>query len=76
VGTPDYSALAARQRARLDETRAQRDQAAVRTSLAALGAKAGGDAPLMPGIIDAVRTRATLGEISDTLRDVWGVYRP
>jgi methylmalonyl-CoA mutase N-terminal domain/subunit len=23
-----------------------------------------------------VRARATLGEISDTLRDVWGVYRP
>ena len=30
----------------------------------------------MPPIIDAVRARATLGEISDTLRDVWGVYRP
>jgi methylmalonyl-CoA mutase N-terminal domain/subunit len=33
-------------------------------------------APLMPPIIDAVRARATLGEISDTLRGVWGVYRP
>ena len=32
--------------------------------------------PLMPPILDAVRARATLGEISDTLRDVWGVYRP
>ncbi len=35
-----------------------------------------GTTPLMPPIIDAVRARATLGEISDTLRDVWGVYRP
>ena len=32
--------------------------------------------PLMPPILDAVRARATLGEISDTLRDAWGVYRP
>jgi methylmalonyl-CoA mutase N-terminal domain/subunit len=30
----------------------------------------------MEPIIAAVRTRATLGEISDSLRDVWGVYRP
>jgi len=29
----------------------------------------------MNPIIDAVRARATLGEISDTLRDVWGTYR-
>jgi methylmalonyl-CoA mutase N-terminal domain/subunit len=29
----------------------------------------------MPPIIEAVRARATLGEISDTLRDIWGVYR-
>jgi methylmalonyl-CoA mutase N-terminal domain/subunit len=29
----------------------------------------------MPPILAAVRARATLGEISDTLRDVWGVYR-
>ena len=30
----------------------------------------------MPAIIDAVRARATLGEISDALRAVWGVYKP
>jgi methylmalonyl-CoA mutase N-terminal domain/subunit len=29
----------------------------------------------MPPILDAVRARATLGEISDTLRRVWGEYR-
>jgi methylmalonyl-CoA mutase N-terminal domain/subunit len=27
-------------------------------------------------IIDAVRSRATVGEISDVFRDLWGVYRP
>ena len=30
----------------------------------------------MPPILDAVRARATVGEISDTLRAVWGVFRP
>jgi methylmalonyl-CoA mutase N-terminal domain/subunit len=30
----------------------------------------------MPLIIDAVKARATVGEISDLLRDVWGEYRP
>jgi len=30
----------------------------------------------MPLIIDAVRNRCTLGEIMDTLRDVFGEYRP
>jgi methylmalonyl-CoA mutase N-terminal domain/subunit len=30
----------------------------------------------MATILEAVRARATLGEISDGLRDVWGVYRP
>jgi methylmalonyl-CoA mutase N-terminal domain/subunit len=30
----------------------------------------------MPLIIDAVRLRASVGEISDTLADVWGRYRP
>ncbi|HEX4934736.1 MAG TPA: hypothetical protein VFV33_16215, partial [Gemmatimonadaceae bacterium] len=32
--------------------------------------------PLMPLIIDAVRARATVGEISDTLQARWGQYRP
>jgi methylmalonyl-CoA mutase N-terminal domain/subunit len=30
----------------------------------------------MPRILEAVRARATVGEISDVLRGVWGVYRP
>ena len=37
---------------------------------------ASGADPLMPPIVDAVRARSSLGEISDTLREVWGVYRP
>jgi len=32
--------------------------------------------PLMELIIDAVRARASVGEIADALRDEWGTYRP
>jgi len=73
---PDYSALEARQRERLGRARAGRDGAAVSGALAAVSAAAAGEAPLMPPIIDAVRARASIGEISDVLREVWGVYRP
>jgi methylmalonyl-CoA mutase N-terminal domain/subunit len=72
---PDFSALEAQQQARLAEARRRRDGAAVEGALNALRSAAAGTEPLMPPILAAVRARATLGEISDTLRDVWGVYR-
>jgi methylmalonyl-CoA mutase N-terminal domain/subunit len=73
---PEYSALAEQQRERVAATRAARDDTGCRAALAALGEAAHGDEPLMPRIVDAVRARATVGEMSDTLRDAWGVYRP
>jgi methylmalonyl-CoA mutase N-terminal domain/subunit len=73
---PDYSALAGRQKARLAEVRAGRDEAAVRRSLAQVEATARTTGPLMAPVIEAVRGRATLGEISDALRQAWGVFRP
>ena len=76
IETPDFSALEVRQRARLAGARRRRDAGAVERTLAALRSAAAGASPLMPRILDAVRARATLGEISDTLREVWGVYRP
>jgi methylmalonyl-CoA mutase N-terminal domain/subunit len=76
VPAPDFSALEARQRARLADARARRNPDAARQALDALRSMAGGTDPLMPPILDAVRARATLGEISDQLRAVWGVYRP
>jgi methylmalonyl-CoA mutase N-terminal domain/subunit len=76
IETPDFSALEARQRSRLAAARARRDTAAVSSTLTALRAAAAGTTPLMPPILAAVRARATLGEISDALREVWGVYRP
>jgi methylmalonyl-CoA mutase N-terminal domain/subunit len=76
IETPDFSALAAQQRARLAEVKRRRDAKTVKAALGAIAEAASGSGPLMPAIIDAVRTRATLGEISDALRTVWGVYRP
>jgi methylmalonyl-CoA mutase, N-terminal domain len=76
IETPDFSALETDQKARLAAAKRRRDSVAVATSLSALRAAAEGTSPLMPRILEAVRTRATLGEISDTLRTVWGVYRP
>ena len=76
IPTPDFSTLETRQRARLAEVRARRSPDAVRQALDALRAAAAGTDPLMPHILEAVRARATLGEISDQLRSVWGVYRP
>ena len=82
--TPDFTALGREQIARLAACKARRNAGAVAAALAALGAAAPdyaaeGTAPralLMPLIIDAVRARATVGEIGDTLRTVWGEYRP
>jgi methylmalonyl-CoA mutase, N-terminal domain len=75
VSAPDYSALAARQKARLAEGRARRDAARVETAARALEEAARGTGPLMPRILEAVRARVTLGEISDALRRVWGTYK-
>jgi methylmalonyl-CoA mutase N-terminal domain/subunit len=74
IPRPDYGELAQRQQMRLAEIKARRDQAAVRRSLTVVAETARGSTPLMPPIIEAVRARATLGEISDALRGAWGVF--
>ena len=76
IASPDYSVLAEQQGERVRATRAKRDSAKCRAALERLGVGARGDAAMMPLIVDAVRDRATVGEISDTLREAWGVYRP
>ncbi len=73
---PDFAELESRQRARVVAGRAARDGGAVVAALKAVAAAAAGTEPLMPSLLQAVRDRATLGEISDTLRQVWGAYRP
>ena len=74
--TPDYSALEADQRTRLGKVKRSRDSKTVAATLLRIRQSAEGAGPLMLPIIEAVRARATLGEISDTLREVWGIYRP
>jgi len=76
VPAPDYTALAAEQRARLVAARSARQANLVKAAVAALAAAARDAAvPLMKPILDAVRARATVGEISDVLRGAWGEYR-
>jgi methylmalonyl-CoA mutase, N-terminal domain len=61
--------------ARVKALRAARDANAWRASLDAVSAAASSGANLVPPIIAAVEARATLGEISDTLRGVFGEHR-
>lgn len=63
-----------KQKARLKELRQTRDNAIVRQTLAQLKTAAQGAGNLMPPILSAVRALATLGEICDTLREVFGEY--
>ena len=63
------------QQSRLRTVRATRDSVAWRTSLDAVRRAAREDTNLVPPIIDAVRANATVGEISDTLREVFGEHR-
>jgi methylmalonyl-CoA mutase N-terminal domain/subunit len=74
--TPDYQRLANEQVERLREVRSTRDEGTAAEALAAVRSAAAGTDNLLPLLVDAVRARVTLGEISDTLRDQWGVYRP
>jgi methylmalonyl-CoA mutase, N-terminal domain len=62
------------QLAKLDALRKARNHQAVARSLDALRAAAQTTEKLMPRILDAVRAYATVGEMCDALRDVWGEY--
>jgi methylmalonyl-CoA mutase N-terminal domain/subunit len=76
IAMPDFPELEARQRQRLASVKARRDGGRVEGALGAVARAAAGTEPLVTPIIEAVRARATLGEISDALRRVWGVFRP
>jgi methylmalonyl-CoA mutase N-terminal domain/subunit len=64
-----------RQKQSLADLRRRRDSAKVGGTLAAVKKAAAGDANLLPLLIDAVQNHATLGEISQALREVWGEFR-
>ncbi len=61
---------------RLAELRRERDQAAVDKHLAALQEAARGTDNVLFPMKDALRARATVGEVCNALREVWGVYTP
>ena len=63
------------QREKLARVKRERNSDNVRKSLASLKAVAQGTGNVVPPILEAVKTYATVGEISDTLREVFGEYR-
>jgi methylmalonyl-CoA mutase N-terminal domain/subunit len=67
-------AASEKQLGKLEKLRASRDREAVQRALDALRAAARTTANLMPPILDAVKAYATIGEMCDALRDVWGEY--
>ncbi|MGH7501519.1 MAG: acyl-CoA mutase large subunit family protein [Longimicrobiales bacterium] len=75
IEIPEYGTLEAAQKLRLAALRSSRNASAVETALEAVATAAAGKDNLLPLLIAAVRARATLGEISDTLRTAWGTYR-
>jgi len=65
-----------RQKARLAQARRARNHDEAQRALMRLRRAAGGTENLMPHILAAVQAHATIGEICDTLRAVFGVYKP
>jgi methylmalonyl-CoA mutase N-terminal domain/subunit len=65
---------AGRQIARLERLRRERNNEAVKRALDGLQKAAAGTGNTMHGILDAVRAYATVGEMCDALREVWGEY--
>ncbi len=69
-------AIESEQRARLAELRAGRDNAAVTAALEALKEAARGTDNVLYPMKEALRLRATGGEVAHALREVWGMYVP
>jgi methylmalonyl-CoA mutase N-terminal domain/subunit len=68
-------ALEVAQIERVRALRARRDSTAASAALSKLEQAAGTNENLLPRILECVETYATVGEISNTLRRVWGEYR-
>jgi methylmalonyl-CoA mutase N-terminal domain/subunit len=72
---PDFARLGREQIARLAKIKADRDDGAVTSVLERVGENAGASKNLVPVIVEAVKARATIGEISGVLRDRWGTFQ-
>ncbi len=73
---PIDPALQAAQVERVQRTRAERDNTALDEAMRALETAARGTDNVLPPMKEALRRRATLGEVSDVLRGVFGTYQP
>ncbi|MFE2040196.1 methylmalonyl-CoA mutase [Streptomyces sp. NPDC059477] len=69
-------AIEARQTERLARLRADRDTRAVTSALTTLRRTAEGTGNVLPPMKNALRARATVGEVCGALREVWGKYTP
>jgi methylmalonyl-CoA mutase N-terminal domain/subunit len=69
-------AIEVTQAAKLAELRASRDQAAVAAALDEVQAVARGTGNVLIPLKEALRLRATVGEVCDALREAWGTYQP
>jgi methylmalonyl-CoA mutase N-terminal domain/subunit len=69
-------AIEARQAERLEKLRAERDQRVVDSALDALRKAAEGEGNVLYPMKEALRGRATVGEVCNALRGVWGAYEP
>jgi methylmalonyl-CoA mutase N-terminal domain/subunit len=69
-------AIEANQAARLADLRAKRESGAVSRAISELKTTAEGTGNVLYPLRDALRADATLGEVCDALREVWGEYHP
>jgi methylmalonyl-CoA mutase N-terminal domain/subunit len=69
-------AIEQQQAGRLADLRQRRDAAEVTRRLDAVRLAAAGSDNVLYPLREALRARATVGEVCDALRDVWGVYQP
>ncbi len=74
IPRPDYPALEEAQRGALANLKREREEGRVGSALEGVRIAAESGENLLPPMIDAVKALATLGEISDVLREIWGTY--
>ena len=76
IEKPDFSALETAQRLRLEDFKARRDPDNTSQALEGMRSAARSTENLIPPMIEAVKASATLGEISQVLREEWGAHDP
>ncbi len=72
---PFNSKVVEKQKKKLQEIRAERDDNAVRSSLEGLRKAAQTNKNVMPFMLEAVKAYATLGEMTKILKDVFGEFK-